>query len=57
MRAFREAVADCALQDLGWREVPFTCDNKQQGDMNVKARLDRALVNSDFLGMLEFTTV
>ena len=35
MRAFREAVSDCALQDLGWRGVPFTWDNAQQGSYNV----------------------
>lgn len=57
MRVFREAVADCALQDLGWRGVPFTWDNKQQEDMNVKARLDCALVNPNFFGLFEYTSV
>ena len=57
MRAFREAAADCALQDMGWRGVPFTWDNKQQGEMNVKARLDRTMVNSKFLDLFEYTSV
>ena len=49
--------ADCALLDVGWRRVPFTWDNKQQGNANVKARLDRAMVNSLFLDLFEFTSV
>ncbi|XP_073355332.1 uncharacterized protein [Aegilops tauschii subsp. strangulata] len=57
MHAFHEAISDCALQDLGWRGVPFTCDNRQQGNMNVKARLDRAFANADFLQMFEFSIV
>ena len=30
MRGFREVVDHCSFQDLGWRGVPFTWDNKQQ---------------------------
>lgn len=56
MRAFRDAVVDCALQELGWRGVPFTWD-KQQGNMNVKARLDRAFLNQRFLDLFEFSSV
>ena len=37
MQAFRKAVDDCSFLDLGWRGVPFTWDNKQHGDSNVKA--------------------
>ena len=54
MRAFREAVDFCSFQDLGWRGVPFTWDNKQQGAANVKARLDRALANESFIALFEF---
>ncbi|KAE8808833.1 hypothetical protein D1007_14579 [Hordeum vulgare] len=54
---FRDVVADCALQELGWQGVPFTWDNKQHGTRNVKARLDRALVNQDFLQLFEFSKV
>jgi hypothetical protein len=49
MRGFRQAVEDCSLQDLGFSGVPFTWDNKQQGNANVKARLDRSFVNAEFL--------
>ena len=57
MRGFRDAVADCALQDLGWRGVPFTWDNKQNGAANVKARLDRALANQKFLVCLNILEI
>ena len=57
MRAFREVLEDCSLQDLGWQGVPFTWDNKQAGGANVKARLDRALANAAFLDLFEFASV
>ena len=49
MRAFREAVEDCSLHDLGWSGVEYTWDNKRQGAANVKARLDRAFGNDAFV--------
>ncbi|KAE8791022.1 hypothetical protein D1007_34454 [Hordeum vulgare] len=57
MRFFRDVIADCALQEVGWQGVPFTWDNKQQGTRNVKARLDRAFVNQQFLQLFEFPKV
>ncbi|XP_073362164.1 uncharacterized protein [Aegilops tauschii subsp. strangulata] len=57
MRAFREAMEECSLQDLGWRGVPFTWDNRQSGAANVKARLDRALANAAFPNLFQFTMV
>lgn len=57
MRAFRDAVDDCSLQDLGWRGIPYTWDNRQAGSANVKARLDRALANDRFLNLFQFTAV
>ena len=48
MRAFREVVDECSFQDLGWSGVPYTWDNRQGGNTNVKARLDRAFANEDF---------
>ena len=47
----------CSLQDLGWRGVPFTWDNMQQGNANVKARLDRVLANQTFLSLFEYSSV
>jgi hypothetical protein len=57
MRGFRQAVEDCSLQDLGFSGVSFTWDNKQQGNANVKARLDRSFVNAEFLQLFEMARV
>src|SRR5665811_421922 len=57
MCVFREVVEFCSFEDLGWRGVPFTWDNKQQGDSNIKARLDRAFANASFLSLFEFSSV
>lgn len=43
MAGFREAVAKCHMNDLDYSGLPYTRDNRQDGDRNVKVRLDRAL--------------
>lgn len=48
MKAFREAVEDVSFQDLGWSGMAYTWDNRQGGNDNVKARLDRAFANEAF---------
>ena len=45
MDGFRQCLDDCELQDMGYQGVPFTWDNMQHGDSNVKVRLDRFLMN------------
>ena len=57
MQAFYDVIDFCSFQDVGWRGVPFTWDNRQQGDSNVKARLDRALANHEFMQLFEYTCV
>lgn len=57
MQAFREVIDFCSFQDLRWIGVPFTWDNRQQGTSNVKAHLDRALANNDFMQLFEHTSV
>jgi hypothetical protein len=52
MRNFRQAVDDCCLQDLGWSGTAYIRDNRQAGCNNVKARLDRAFANAQFLARL-----
>ncbi|KAG2561483.1 hypothetical protein PVAP13_8KG161604 [Panicum virgatum] len=49
MAAFSDAVNDCRLMDLGYHGLPYTWDNRQDADRNVKARLDRALGDDKFL--------
>uniref|UniRef100_A0A0A9FUR2 Endonuclease/exonuclease/phosphatase domain-containing protein n=1 Tax=Arundo donax TaxID=35708 RepID=A0A0A9FUR2_ARUDO len=41
MANFREALAACDLTDIGFEGLPFTYDNNQHGDRNVRVRLDR----------------
>lgn len=43
MENFREVLLECNLFDLGFQGVPWTYNNKQEGDRNVKVRLDRAV--------------
>ena len=57
MQAFCDVIDFCSFQDLGWGGVPFTWDSRQQGDSNVKARLDRALANDEFMQLFEYTCV
>lgn len=57
MAGFREAVAECKLNDLGYTGLPYTWDNRQEGDRNVKVRLDRALGDDKFMDSLGATSV
>lgn len=43
MANFREVLSDCNVFDLGFHGVPWTYNNKQEGDRNVKVHLDRAV--------------
>ena len=43
MANFREILSECNLFDLGFHGLPWTYDNKQEGNRNVKVRLDRAV--------------
>jgi hypothetical protein len=45
MEKFREVLADCNLLDLGYSGPNWTYDNKQQGEDNVKARIDRGVAD------------
>jgi hypothetical protein len=40
MYEFREILSYCEVYDLGFIGVPWTYDNKQAGERNVKVRLD-----------------
>ena len=42
---FREILSYCDLHDLGFSGIPWTYDNKQEGERNVKVRLDRAVAS------------
>ena len=51
MDGFRDAVAICGLSDLGFTGLPYTWDNRQQGDQNIKVRLDRGLATTTFVDL------
>jgi hypothetical protein len=48
MSDIREALSDCDLHDIGFTGTPWTFDNKQKGDINVKIRLDRAVASPEW---------
>lgn len=52
MAAFQDAVSDCRLVDLGYHGLPYTWDNRQDGNRNVKVRLDHALGDDRFMATL-----
>jgi hypothetical protein len=45
---FREILSHCDLHDLGYRGLPWTFDNRQKGDRNVKVCLDRAVATQEW---------
>lgn len=51
MRQFRDAIEHCNLLDLGWNGSPYTFTNMRKGDLEVRARLDRALASGDWKTM------
>ncbi|KAK1678041.1 hypothetical protein QYE76_038889 [Lolium multiflorum] len=57
MQAFRDALNDCRLTDLGFAGVPYTFDNMRNGRANVKVRLDRAVATMDWRDMYADTRV
>lgn len=51
MEGFCDAVSVCGFTDLGYIGLPYTWDNRQHGDRNVKVRLDWGLANDSFLNL------
>ncbi|KAL9668029.1 hypothetical protein QQ045_002401 [Rhodiola kirilowii] len=47
--AFREAVTNCGLLDLGFSGNQFTFSNRRQGVLETKARLVRVLANENWI--------
>ena len=46
MTAFREALTDCSLIDIGFTGPAFTWSNKRENNELVRARLDKCVANS-----------
>lgn len=45
MANFRETLSFCDLHDLGYQGPSWTYDNKQQGNKNIRAKIDRAVAS------------
>jgi hypothetical protein len=48
MQNFWEVLEHCEVYDLGFSGMPWTFDNKQKGDRNVKVRLDRVVASNSW---------
>jgi len=48
MMDFREILSHCDLHDLGFSGLPWTYNNNQGGNRNVRVRLDRGVTNTDW---------
>lgn len=48
MGDFRKVLGECNLHDLGFRGTKWTYDNKQRGDKNIRARLDRGVATPEW---------
>ena len=48
MMDFREILSHCDLHDLGFSGLPWTYNNNQGGNRNVRVRLDRGVANTDW---------
>lgn len=57
IREFRECIAECGLQELRSSRAFFTWNNKQEGEEKVYSRIDRVVVNSDWITALPVSEV
>jgi hypothetical protein len=48
MPDFWEVLSYCELHDLGFVGLPWTYDNKLEGEQNVKVSLDRAVASPEW---------
>lgn len=53
MEGFHKAVSACGFSDLGIICLPYTWDNHQEADHNIKVRLDRGLATDSFLSLFK----
>jgi endonuclease/exonuclease/phosphatase family metal-dependent hydrolase len=51
MADFTDLLSHCDLHDLGFKGLPWTFDNRQIGQGNVRVRLDRAVAEPSWLNL------
>ena len=57
MEEFGAALEECHVIDLGFRGYKFTWNNKRPGAANTRERLDRAVVNKEWLDRFSVSNV
>jgi hypothetical protein len=57
MADFWDVLSFCNVFDLGFTRVPWTFDNKQKGDKNVKVRLDRVVASASWSSRFDHVPV
>ncbi|XP_019252629.1 PREDICTED: uncharacterized protein LOC109231421 [Nicotiana attenuata] len=57
IREFRECIGECGLQELRSSGAFYTWNNKQEGEDRVYSRIDRVLVNIDWIITLPVSEV
>jgi endonuclease/exonuclease/phosphatase family metal-dependent hydrolase len=53
MQQFRDCLEDCQMVDLGFFHPKYTWNNRQQGQHNIRVRMDMVVVNGLFTQMFE----
>jgi hypothetical protein len=51
MEGFQDAVSVCGFSNLEFIGLPYTWDNHQEADHNIKVRLDRGLATDSFMSL------
>lgn len=57
MQGFRDSIDHYRFEDMGYCGLPYTWDNRQQGDRNIKVWLDRALGDDKFMECFDNSVV
>jgi endonuclease/exonuclease/phosphatase family metal-dependent hydrolase len=57
MAAFRDCLQICELKDIGFSVLPYTYENKRDGNHNVRVRLDRVVADDEWRDIYSASSV